>query len=148
MFMPEEMEMFTSETRVATGRNGTTVIGARLTDLRKTMAHETACWMTAQSRRIDKRGRMPLAVNEPVNQAHGLVRWIDRQNKVSIVIGRRAWMEHSARVTMELITAVVAPALIVVVEASEAVVADSGVVVVDANGGGATPKWRRSSNAR
>ena len=49
-------------------------------------------------------------------------------------------MEHSARVTMELITAVVAPVLIVVAEASEAVVEDSGVVVVDANGGGATPK--------
>jgi hypothetical protein len=46
--------------------------------------------MTVQSRRIGKRGKMLLAVNGPVNQAHGLVRWIDRQNKVSTVIGRRA----------------------------------------------------------
>ena len=33
---------------------------------------------------------MLLAVNGRVNQAHGLVRWIDRQNKVSIAIERRA----------------------------------------------------------
>jgi len=37
------MEMFTGATRVVTGRNGTTVVGIRLTDLRKTMLHETAC---------------------------------------------------------------------------------------------------------
>ena len=49
-------------------------------------------------------------------------------------------MEHSVRATMELITAVVAPALIVVAEDLGAVVEDLGVVVVDANGGGATPK--------
>jgi hypothetical protein len=49
-------------------------------------------------------------------------------------------MEHSVLATMELITAVVAPALIGVAEASEAVVEDLEVVVVDANGGGATPK--------
>jgi hypothetical protein len=43
MFMPAEMEMSTSATQVATGKNGTTVIGLRLTGQRKTMAHETAC---------------------------------------------------------------------------------------------------------
>ena len=38
-----EMEMFTSRDQVVTGRNGTTVVGIRVTDQRKTMLHETAC---------------------------------------------------------------------------------------------------------
>jgi len=46
--------------------------------------------MTEQSRPIDKRGKMLRAVNGRVSQAHGLVRWIDRQDKASIVIERRA----------------------------------------------------------
>jgi len=46
--------------------------------------------MTAQSRLSDRREMVLRVVNEPVNQVHGLARWIDRQGKVSTVIERRA----------------------------------------------------------
>src|SRR6185369_3720669 len=87
--------------------------------------------MIAQGRLSDRRETMLLAVTAPVSRLQGRLRWIDRQDQVSIAIEQLARMEQDAPATTEITTAVEWAQVVIVGEALEEAV-DSGVAVADA----------------